>query len=142
MQKKNLECAGPTWIEGWFGYPKFEPCDERHANEDPNKNERIRKPLPPGVRLKRPVGVHAPEGDERRKAEAHDAVYIRLQHPTDCLRRVIIYGTIWRQVRQDGETFQGQGKTYTVATMWPAAEGYFSPGPSSVRSTTSRERGA
>ena len=44
--------------------------------------------------LERPIGVHAPKGDDRREAEAHNAVYIRLQHPTNCLRRIIIHGTM------------------------------------------------
>ena len=132
-----------TWIERRLCYPKFKPRDERHPNANPKEHEGIREPFPPRVRFERPIRVHTPEGDERRKPEPHDAVNVRLYHPAERLGRIVIHCAAWWLEPRQSE--QSPGKkidiTYTVATMWPMAEGYFSPGLSCVNSEMKRESG-
>ena len=82
-----------TWIERRLFYPEFEPCDHRHSNANPNEHERVREPLPSRVGLECPIHIHTPKGDKGRKAETHDAVNIRLYHPTKRFGRIIIYST-------------------------------------------------
>ena len=84
-----------TWIERRLCYPKFEPREHRHSNPNPNEHERVCEPLPScAVRLKRPIHVHTPKGDEGREPETHDAVYIRLYHAAERFGRIIIHSAV------------------------------------------------
>ena len=99
MVRRNVRChkhVCQTWIERRLGYPKFKPRNERHPNANPHEYEGVREPFPPRVRFDCPKCVHAPERDERRKGEPHEAVDIRLYHPAKCLGRIVVHGAAQR----------------------------------------------